>query len=81
MCGAGVSLGLARGWRAQSSIYSSEPHRFGAVWHRLKSRSQSRVPRVCGYFSSSALRAVPFDRPPPMPPAVRLYALRGGYVR
>ena len=34
---AGVSLGP----RAQSS--SSEPHRIGAAWHRLRTRSQTRV--------------------------------------
>jgi hypothetical protein len=38
---AGMSLG--RELRGQSSTSSSEPHRFGAAWHRLRTRSQTRV--------------------------------------
>jgi hypothetical protein len=37
---AGMSLG--RELRGQSSTSSSDPHRFGAAWHRLRSRSQTR---------------------------------------
>ena len=43
-------LDYGAGWgelgsRAQSS--SSEPHHFGAAWHRLRTRSQTRVQRDC----------------------------------
>eukprot|EP00964_Phaeocystis_antarctica_P094310 scaffold61053_cov50-Phaeocystis_antarctica.AAC.1 len=47
---AGASLG--REHRAQSS--SSEPHRTGAAWHRLRTRSQARVQTAPSHTKWSA---------------------------